>query len=189
MISVNDHLSVLLSPPRLWSSTEVLANVAVPREAGAYAWYFRQVPPGVPVEGCVTKDDLTLLYVGIVPKGPGGRPNRVLAKRLREHYDSNAYSSTLRRTLGCLLEGVLGIQLIRNGKRYTFGDGERSLSNWMAENAFVCWAIAKEPWQIEAEALRTVCLPLNIQHNQHHPFCAMLRACRRAAKNRADGRC
>jgi hypothetical protein len=57
----------------------------------------------------------------------------------------------------------------------------------MAENAFVCWTTATEPWLIEAEALKTVCLPLNIQHNRHHPFCAQLAACRREMKRRADG--
>ena len=165
-MSLANHLSALLVPQRLRSRTEVLTSSSVPREAGAYAWYFRQVPPGVPLEGCVTKDALTLLYVGIVPKGPGGKPNRVLAKRLREHYDSNAYSSTLRRTLGCLLEGVLGIQLRWDGNRYTFGPGERSLSNWMADNAFVCWTVTREPWLVEKKALRTICLPLNIQHNR-----------------------
>jgi hypothetical protein len=56
----------------------------------------------------------------------------------------------------------------------------------MGENAFVCWTTSPEPWLIEREAIRTVCLPLNIQHNRQHPFCATLTACRREAKRRAD---
>jgi hypothetical protein len=32
----------------------------------------------------------------------------------------------------------------------TFGAGEQTLSNWMSENAFVCWVEHPAPWQIES---------------------------------------
>ena len=48
-------------------------------------------------------------------------------------YRGNAYGSTLRLTLGCLLADQLGIELRRvgSGTRLTFGDGEQALSEWM----------------------------------------------------------
>jgi len=44
-------------------------------------------------------------------------------------------------TLGCLLSEELDIELRRvgSGKRMTFAEGEGVLSQWMADNAFVCW--------------------------------------------------
>jgi hypothetical protein len=49
---------ILLQPNRLWSQQEVLGNPSpVSREPGVYAWYFKEIPPGVPVGGCHTKDE------------------------------------------------------------------------------------------------------------------------------------
>ena len=54
--------------------------------------------------------------------------------------------------LGCLLAQQFGIELRRvgSGKQMTFGGGEQTLSNWMSENAFVCWVEHPAPWQIES---------------------------------------
>jgi hypothetical protein len=100
----------------------------------------------------------------------------------------NAYGSTLRLALGCLLADKLGIQLRRigSGKRRTFADGEAKLSAWMGENAFVCWVETSQPWLLEAQVIGSVCLPLNLDRNRSHAFHATLSAVRRAAKRRAD---
>ena len=100
----------------------------------------------------------------------------------------NAYGSTLRLTLGCLLAERLGIELRRvgSGKRRTFGDGEAKLSAWMGENAFVCWLETKEPWLLEAQPIPSVCLPLNLDQNRSHAFHTILSGIRRAAKGRAE---
>ncbi|MEZ7154426.1 GIY-YIG nuclease family protein [Streptomyces sp. MAD19A] len=74
-----------------------------------------------------------------------------LRKRVRYHYRGNAAGSTLRLTLGCLL----GMELRRvgSGKRMTFGKaGEATLSQWMADNARVCWIERSEPWDLESAA-------------------------------------
>ncbi|WP_199521522.1 hypothetical protein [Jiangella anatolica] len=42
----------------------------MPRQAGVYAWYFDEAPPGVPVEGCHALASEALLYVGISPSRP-----------------------------------------------------------------------------------------------------------------------
>jgi hypothetical protein len=79
----------LLRPAKLWSRSEVLSTDSVPRFPGVYAWWFREVPAGVPTEGCIVRDELTLLYVGIAPKAPptnGRLPSRqTLRSRLGYH--------------------------------------------------------------------------------------------------------
>lgn len=63
--------------------------------------------------------------------------------------------------------------------------GEQWLDAWMADNAFVCWVEHPEPWLLEQELLLRHSLPLNIQDNRHHPFCATLSGLRQSAKLQA----
>jgi hypothetical protein len=181
----------LLNPQRVWSRSDVLDGDCVPRSSGVYAWYFREIPTGVPTDECVKHGDLTLLYVGIAPKEPPKNGTsasaRTLRSRIRNHMRGNAYCSTLRLTIGCLLADQLGLQLRRvgSGKRMTFADGESTLSTWMDQNAFVCWMECERPWVLEREIIGTVNLPLNLDQNSRHPYCSTLRACRAAAKARA----
>ena len=56
---------------------------------GVYAWWFREIPPGLDTGKCLTHDDLTLLYVGISPKRPpkeGQSSRQTLRTRIRYHY-------------------------------------------------------------------------------------------------------
>ncbi len=97
----------------LMSRADVLARPSpCPAVAGLYGWYFREIPPGVDVDGCHSVEGLTLLYVGISPKQPpanGREPSRsTLRRRLQTHYAGNAEGSTLRKTLGCLLAEETG---------------------------------------------------------------------------------
>ena len=46
--------------------------------------------------------------------------------------------------------------------------GEQCLNDWMARNAYVCWVEHPEPWVVEAELVRSLSLPLNIEHNTPH---------------------
>ena len=63
--------SPLLQLAKLWTRSEVLSRPCpVPQEAGVYAWFFGEVPDGVPLQDCVGCGGLTLLYVGISPKAP-----------------------------------------------------------------------------------------------------------------------
>jgi GIY-YIG catalytic domain len=84
-----------------------------------------------------------------------------LRRRLRQHYALNAYGSTLRLTLGCLLAEQLGIQLRRvgSGTQLPFADGEPRLSQWMAEDAFDCWVAHERPWELEDALVSTLDLP------------------------------
>jgi hypothetical protein len=185
-------LAQLLHPDRLFNGRDVLERPCpLPSAPGVYAWYFREIPTLVPTAGCHRIDDLTLLYVGISP----GRTPRAEAlsrpptvrKRVRYHLRGNAEGSTLRLSLGCLLQQLIGIELRRvgSGKRLTFGPGERLLSQWMAQNACVAYTIVPEPWTVEHQLISKLSLPLNIDQNAQHPFSARLSMLRSEARLRA----
>jgi hypothetical protein len=81
----------------LLTRAEILARSdLIPQSRGAYAWFFRSPPPGVPTDGCYVRDGLTLLYVGISPKNERSRQH--LRKRVVYHLKGNAEGSTLRLT-------------------------------------------------------------------------------------------
>ena len=185
MHSVGEDL--FANPPILYSRSEILSKpYPVPKERGLYAWFFKEIPPGVPTAECVTKDGLTLLYVGISPKNLESSSN--LLHRIKTHYTGNAEGSTLRRTLGVLLEEQCGFPLRRvgSGNRLTFTHlGEQWLDNWMEENAFVTWVTHSAPWEVEAGLFKNLSLPLNIRDNDHHPFAKELSNMRKKAQKKA----
>nr|WP_257004812.1 hypothetical protein [Streptomyces sp. Tue6028] len=75
-----------------------------------------------------------------------------------------------------------------SGKRMTFGKaGEAVLSQWMAENARVCWIEQSEPWTVESELISQLDLPLNLDQNRHNPFHGRLKELRAQACHRARG--
>jgi hypothetical protein len=163
----------------------------IPKVPGIYAWYFKEVPPGVPTTNCILHKEYTLLYIGISPKAPpknGRRPSgQSVCSRLRYHFQGNAEGSTLRLSLGCLLRVSLNIQLRRvgSGNRLTFAQGEAVLSDWMDKNAFIAWCEHPSPWEPEEELIKEVSLPLNLDQNQLHPFYWKLKRIRQLAKVRA----
>lgn len=167
-----------MNPPSLYSRQEVLATPSrVPASDGVYGWWFWSLPAPIDIRGCASHHGLTLLYIGISPSAPpaNGRPasRQNLRKQLRQHYDRSAEASTLRRTLGCLLADELSLQLRRvgsTGRRTTFGDGERVLSDWMERNAFVSWVERDQPWDLEAKLMRDLDLPLNLKGNSINGF-------------------
>ena len=181
--SLSDAIESLTTPDRLYSRSQVLSKASpVPAASGVYAWFFNEIPGITPTDGCVAKDGVILLYVGISPKDD--RSSQNLKKRINQHYRGNAEGSTLRRTLGVLLAGKSGFPLRRvgSGRRTTFTHlGEQWLDNWMSENAFVCWVEHPAPRELEKEILQALSLPLNVQDNQHHPFSGELSELRREA--------
>jgi hypothetical protein len=98
----------------MYSCEEVLAQPSpVPAQDGVYGWWFRTLSPLVVANACRLHQGLRLLYAGISPTRPpknGRAPSKQdLRGRIRYHYTGNAEGSTLRKTLGCLLAGELGI--------------------------------------------------------------------------------
>ncbi|MGW1130875.1 GIY-YIG nuclease family protein [Streptomyces griseoluteus] len=169
----------LVCPDRLWSALEVLVRASpVPAVAGVYGWHFKQSPHQ-------ELDAGRLLYVGIAPRYMANRTStQNLRKRVRYHYRGNAAGSTLRLTLGCLLG--LELRRVGSGKRMTFGKvGEPTLSQWMADNARVCWIEQNEPWDLESQLISRLDLPLNLDQNRHNAFHSRLKELRAQARQRA----
>nr|WP_318382211.1 hypothetical protein [uncultured Enterobacter sp.] len=159
-------------PETTYSRAEVMSKpTPVPAVNGVYFWWFKEIPPGVPAEGCITCDGYTLLYVGISPDQRGKPSSRSnLRKRIKTHYSGNAAGSTLRRTLGVLLSGISSFPLRRvgSGSRMTFTHpGEQWLDAWMEKNAKVHWIPVEAPWELEDTLIASIPLPLNIQGNTH----------------------
>lgn len=129
--------------------------------AAVYGWHFGKPPhPDL--------DAGRLLYVGIAPRYMANRTStQHPRKRVRYHYRGNAAGSTLRLTLGCLLG--LELRRVGSGKRMTFGKvGEATLSQWVADNARVCWLEQDEPWTLESQLISQLDLPLNADQNAFH---------------------
>jgi hypothetical protein len=166
-----------VDPARMWSRDEVLARPSpVPDADGVYGWWFRRLPPLVDASGCCQHEGLALLYVGISPRRPP-RNGRVLGRqglrrRLETHYAGNAEGSTLRKTLGCLLAGELGLELRRvgSGRRRTLAAGEPVLSEWMEDNTRVSWVVRDYPWELEDVLIASLDLPLNLEGNSRNRF-------------------
>jgi hypothetical protein len=182
-----DPITALTQPLAIYPRSAVLSRPCpIPATAGIYGWYFKEIPGATSTLGCVTNDGLTLLYVGISPRGPGSGAN--LRRRIGYHHRGNAEGSTLRLTLGILLAEKSGFPLRRvgSGSRMTFTHiGEQWLDEWMNRNAYVTWVEHPEPWAIESTILSTLSLPLNIQDNRHHPFASQLSDLRQKAKHEA----
>ncbi|MFF2381667.1 GIY-YIG nuclease family protein [Streptomyces sp. NPDC058108] len=115
----------------------------------------------------------------LVPWPPFGRSCRCPAtegsgsctpslSRGERNIGNDAAGSTLRLT-PCLL----GIELRHmgpSGTRMTFGKaGEAALSQWMVENARVCWIEHDESWTLESEFISQLDLLLNLDQNRHNP--------------------
>jgi hypothetical protein len=185
---MQNYIEQLSQPQKLWQRSEILQRPSpVPNSSGIYAWYFRDIPAEVPTSDCIKHDGLTLLYLGIAPSGASSHNS--LRKRIQYHLRGNAYGSTLRLSLGCLLAEELKIELRRVGEsRMTFGDGEMILSTWVEDNAFVCWVERQRPWEIEPNLISALSLPLNLEHNSAHPFYSTLSAKRKLMRQRARER-
>ena len=188
--NLDPHVSFanLLAPDKLWSRSEILANPSsIPRKPGVYAWYFLEIPPNVPINNCHRLNQFTLLYVGIAPRRTNKPTKQNLAARIRYHLSGNAFGSTLRLSLGCLLSQRLNINLLKTGssERLTFGKDENTLSEWMGVNAYVTWLVWDEPWIIEEQLIKMLNLPLNLRGNESHPFHPILAKIRFQCKQRA----
>lgn len=177
-VSLHSAIECLVHPRMLWNRHKVLnaGRCPVPEAPGLYGWYFRTLPdPRIAVERCVVHEDCYLLYVGIAPEND--RSSTSLRSRIIDHYRN---WTTLRMTLGSLLAEELG--LAPRNKNLQWNHEDR-LSAWMSENAFVVWVEHPQPWHIEREIIRTLDLPLNIQHNRDHPFCPVVMAARRRQRD------
>lgn len=177
-MEMSEELSELTTS-RLWSKRDIWDQATVPPpKGGAYGWWFRNVPPLVPTESCLSRHGFTLLYLGFSPQKPnltGKGQERHIRQRIRYHFRGNASGSTLRLSLGCLLQDELKLVLQNVGKKKTFGEtGEQTLSDWISENGRVSWVESERPWRVEKHAQKHLHLPLNLVRNSGNPFHATL---------------
>ncbi len=95
----------LLQPQTILPVADFLARPElIPTEAGMYGWWFKTLPPQVPIAGCLHVAGWTLLYVGISPAGNNPASCQHLRKRLRDHLLGRANNSTLRFQFRLLIE-------------------------------------------------------------------------------------
>ena len=172
----------LLRPYRVWSPRELISDTRLlPCSPGVYGWWFRSVPPGVPVDGALKSPFGTLLYVGIA--GRGKQATRTLRDRVKNHITGPIGSSTLRRTLACLNAEQLGLQIGRHPTSHRLvmsGSDEARLSEWMSEEARVAWVVCERPEELEKAIItHGPRLPLNIQGSSD-PYSKELRVIRSA---------
>ena len=71
---------------------------------------------------------------------------------------------------------------VGSGTRMTYALGEEVLSQWMADNAFVCWEQDDAPWVRERKLIEKLPLPLNLDANKSNPFAATLSGLRQLAR-------
>ncbi|MFB6788077.1 GIY-YIG nuclease family protein [Streptomyces olivaceus] len=83
---------------------------------------------------------------------------------------------------------MLGPELhcVGSGKRMTFGKaGEAGLTQWVPDNARVCWVEQDEPWVMESQLISQLDLPLNLDQNYHSAFHGCLKELRVQARQLA----
>jgi hypothetical protein len=184
----------LLSPKRFARVSEIRERPSlVPAEPGVYGWWFSSKLTGVPTEGTQLQRKWRLLYIGIAPSGPtSARRPRTLRSRIKNHCRGPAASSTLRRTLACLLKNKLKLDVKRqpSGKLWMSSEDEMRLTEWMDAHARVAWICHPEPWQLESQLIARgkPRLPLNIRGSRD-PFGAELKVLRAAVgRSQADAR-
>jgi hypothetical protein len=166
---LND-LESLSKPERLYSWHELNATTVALAGPGAYAFWFKKLP-GVPIEDCLALDGYYLCYVGVAN-------GQTLFSRLHKHFCETASVSTLRLTIGCLLS----MPLQRAGKAEVRFVSECTLSEWLQREARISFIGTTEPHAVEAAAVQSLSLPLNLKGNRQHSFYPQLAAIRRTAK-------
>jgi hypothetical protein len=171
----------LLSPASLVRVEDVRT---APKEKGVYGWWFEAGSLRVPAAEHPASRGFELLYVGIAPRKPTGagiESKSRLRGRLVSHASKDASRSTLRLTLGVLLQNELGLTLGMHKSRVNWAPaGEQALTEWMRQHARVSWITSNEPWIVEDELLNAVALPLNIS-GKYGTFTQSLSARRREA--------
>jgi hypothetical protein len=149
----------IVPPTQFFSRGQCLQRSSpVPISSGFCFWYFRSIPSVVPTDDCLTLNGCTLLYLGVAPDR-ASITNATLSNCVVRNYRGNVQGSSLRKTLGILLEGSSGFPLLRagsaEGTTLTLA-GERWLDDWMEENVFVGWTEHPKPWCCTARNMSVI---------------------------------
>src|SRR5208282_4333403 len=124
-------MSSLFLPANTLGKTSREALRCPPAALGCYAWFFEGLDGQVPTEKCLARDQGILLYAGIAGKKVFFK--ETLNFRITDHFRATAQRSTLRSTLGYLLEKRLGTVMRRvwpTGATWTYAEAEENLTEW-----------------------------------------------------------
>ena len=157
---------------------------ALPKARGVYGLFFGLTPGRAPTEGCLLRENRSLLYIGTA--GADLSKNGNLRTRLGDHHlGGNERRSTVCQTLAALLPDIAGLAVARNErgkiKFHTAKEGAARLRHWMDENIAACWIADPRPADIEMMLVRRYAPPLNIEFGVH-PFVPELQALRHSRR-------
>ncbi|MGH3566170.1 MAG: GIY-YIG nuclease family protein [Pseudonocardia sp.] len=152
----------------------------VPRSSGIYAWWARRaVLATVAGPAHPALPDIELLYVGIATD---------LRSRLASNHLGRTGSSTLRRTLAGLLLDEQRYRTRWTTDRVVLVDvDELRLTEWMQAHLQVSWCEHRSPRVIEAQVIRVLRPPLNVDHAEG-AVVDLIRAARRRYRASAGPR-
>ena len=158
--------------------TELLVRIGDLRQSksqlpgirGVYGLFFGRAPGPAPLQGCLVRDGLSLLYIGTAGADQG--KNGTLRNRLGDHHlGGNERRSTVCQTLAALMPEVAGAAVARNErgriKFHTSGEGAARMRQWMDQNIAACWIADPRPADLEIDLVQYYQPPLNIEFNRH----------------------
>ena len=138
----------------------------VPALSGNYIFALRKnsklTDIGIPIT--YTKfEDYEVIYVGLAS-------NNLKDRDVKKHFNGNAGSSTLRKSLGCLF----GYNLIprdshynSNGKTKFSAADENKLSDWIRTNLLLFYYPNKDFVNVESDLIQSLNPPLNLDKNDN----------------------
>lgn len=150
-----------------------------PSAPGLYAWWApAAILPALPGLPHPTVPGLRLLYVGLATK---------LRARLASNHLRRSGSSTLRRTLAGLLLAEQAYRTRWTDRVVLVDDDEARLTEWLGENLRVSWYEHRSPRDVEADVIRALQPPLNVDHASG-PITQVVKAARRRYYDSAGSR-
>ena len=138
----------------------------VPALSGNYIFALRKNSklPDIGIPITYTKfEDYEVIYVGLAS-------NNLKDRDVKKHFNGNAGSSTLRKSLGCLF----GYNLIprdshynSNGKTKFSAADENKLSDWIRTNLLLFYYPNKDFVNVESDLIQSLNPPLNLDKNDN----------------------
>ena len=108
---------------------------------------------------------LPVIYVGIAGR-PTSRAKSIRKRDYKNHFNGNARTSTLRKSLGVLFGFEKEYKSETNNLKYRFiGKHEELLSKWMKENLLMHFVTIDNPMEFEIYLINIYEPPLNLKDN------------------------
>ena len=149
------------------------SDVIPPAAPGFYAWWIRPgVLPDVPAARYAEAAPWELLYLGIAPGKPGSAAT-IRSRVNGQHRRGNTGSSTFRLSIASLLFEREGWRPERRAKKVVLNKKDNTeLSCWIRRELALTVTEQAAPWQgpLEAQVIRLLRPPINLERNQTHPF-------------------